>query len=170
MLPLEGVFFVPSLFVTPIAVAALLFFRKRQSYPTIWRYAVIACLILAALYTVLTVSAPLYSERDRSPDNPGGFSVSLWAVLGELIFWTCVVIPAFPMLIALAFLPPHGRPRRLLVVFAVLLVGVFTALIVRKNSAYMADYRMEKSKPRQSTFERFKHLRIEPDSGGNGAE
>jgi hypothetical protein len=170
MLPLEGILFIPSLLVTPLAVAALLFFRKRATYPTVWRNAVITCLILTALYAALTLSAPLYSERDKGPDNPGGFSAGLWAVAGAFLFWTCVVIPSFPMLIALAFLPPTGRTRLPLVVFSILVVSVLIALIVRKNSAYVADYRREQSIPRQSTFDRFKHLRTDPAEGINGAE
>lgn len=171
MLPLEGILFIPSLFVTPLAVAAILFFRKRETYARVWRYAFISCLLLTVLYTAVTLSAPLYSERDKGPDNPGGFSAGLWGVAGEFIFWTCVVIPAFPVLIALAFFPPPGRSRLPLAVFSIFIVSVFIALIVRKNAAYMADYHREKSIPRQSTFDRFKHLRNDPaEAGVNGAE
>ncbi len=170
MLPLDGVFFIPSLFITPFVVAAALFFRKRETYPTVWRYAVISCLFLTVLCTAVTLGVPLYSERDKGPDNPGGFSVGLWGVAGEFIFWTCVVIPAFPVLVALAFLPPPGRSQLPLAVLSILIVSVLIALIVRKNAAYMADYRSGQSLPGQSRFERFKHLRTDPAEGVDGAE
>jgi hypothetical protein len=121
------------------------------------------------IYTALTLTTALYSERDYSPDNPGGFSASLWAVIGELIVWTCLVIPAFPVLIALACLPPAGRSRLVLLPF-LLFVVVLAGLIAWKNARYVADYRHEKSKPRPSTFERFKHLRNNPDGAIDEAE
>ena len=162
MLPLEAVFFIPSLFVTPAAVAALLWLRRGLHYTRAWRSAVVVCVLLTVIYTALTLLTPLYSERDHSPDNPGGFSVSVWGVIGALVFWTCLVIPAFPVLIVLACLPPPGRSRLWLVPF-LLLVVVLVGLIASKNTRYVADYQLEKSKSRQSTFERFKHLGNNPD-------
>lgn len=169
MLPLEVTFFIPSLFVMPAAVAALLWLRRGSHYNRIWQYAVVVCVVLTVLYTALTLTTPSSKDRDHAPDNPGGFSVGLWVAMGELIFWTCLVIPAFPVLIVLACLPPPGRSRLVLLPFLLFLV-VLAALIVWKNARYVADYRLEKSKPRPSTFERFKHLRTNPDAAIDEAD
>jgi hypothetical protein len=87
MLPLEGIFFVPSLFVAPVAIAALLWMRRWPFYSRLWRAALIVCFVLTAYFLVATLSTPFYSERDHSPNNPGGPSGSVLGViviLGEI--------------------------------------------------------------------------------------
>jgi hypothetical protein len=162
MLPLEALMFIPSVFLTPLALAALLWLRRASNYSRLWQCAVIICILLTVACTGLTLTTPLYSERDHVPDVPGGFSVGVWGVIGVLIFWTCLVIPAFPVLIALACLPPPGQSRLVLLPL-LLFVVVLAGLIAWKNARYVADYRHEKSKPRPSTSERFKHLRNNSD-------
>lgn len=162
MVPLEVLFFIPSLFVTPAAVTALLWLRKGPHYSRLWKFAVVVCLLLVVIYTTLTLTTPLYSERDHKPDSPGGFSVSIFDVLGELIFWSCFAIPAFPVLIVLGCLPPAGRSRFWLLPL-LLVVLVLAGLIAWKNTRYIADFAREKSRPRPSNFERFKHLRDNPN-------
>src|SRR3989304_5502036 len=86
MLPLEGILFAPSLIVTPLAVAALFLWRKRGSnYPRYWRSALIVCFVLCALFLIQVLNAPLYSERDHSPDNPDGFSSGMRGVIGVVL-------------------------------------------------------------------------------------
>jgi hypothetical protein len=153
MLPLEGIFFIPSLVVVPAALAALFFLRKREAYPWLWRRAVIVCLILCGLFALQVLNAPLYSQRDHSPDNPGGPSSGIFAVIGVFLIGTCIVIPAFPMLIALAAVPPRGWRRLPLVLVALLFVGVLGWLMVRKNGAYFADYQQAQQQGRQERIE-----------------
>lgn len=159
MLPLETFLLVPSLFVTPLAAVVLSAARKRPAYARCWRSAIVVCVLLIALFTVMTLTAPLYSDRDHRPANPGGFSSSPGIALMELAFWTCVVIPAFPVLIVLGMMSPQGQSRLPSLVASLLVVGACGALIVQKNLQFWADYREEKSKPRQTPFEQFEHLR-----------
>jgi hypothetical protein len=144
MLPLEGVFFAPSLLIVPLAVVALLVLKRRDDYELLWKRASVACLVLAAIFTFQVWGARPYSERDHSPDNPGGPSSGPLAVLGVFVIETCVVIPAFPLLVALMALPPRGWPRYPLVLTALLAVGACGWLIMAKNAAYIADYREAK--------------------------
>ena len=148
MLPLEPIFFVPSLFITPVVLVFAYFWRRKSdNYSRVWWSAVAICVLLTALFTWQVISAPLYSERDHSPDNPGGFSVGLFAVLIVFLAGTCVVIPAFPVLIGLALLPPSDLrriARPLLIATCLIYVGVSTLLIVQKNMRYVSDYRQTK--------------------------
>lgn len=152
MFPLSAPFFMPSLFVTPVVLVAFFVLRRRSgAYRNIWRWAIFASLVLCGVFLMQVLSTPLYSQRDKSPDNPGGFSVSLYAVIALMIFETCIVIPAFPVLIGLAFLPPSGwdtRKRSLLVVAAIAYVGVLAWMITAKNTALAADYRQSKQQER----------------------
>ena len=168
MLPLEGMFFIPSLFITPVAVGLILWARRwEDDYPWLWRRAVIACIVLTALYTILSLTRPLYSERDRSPDNPGGPSDSVFVVIGELVLWTCVVIPAFPVLVALACLPPRGWRLLPLVLCGLLYVLVQGWLIAQKNARFVADYeqatineRAERIDAKQQMRQRFRQQQV----------
>lgn len=107
----------------------------------------IACVVLSGLFAAQVVKTPLYSERDKSPDNPGGFSTSIMSAIGVFIVETCLLIPAFPVLIVLASLPPDGLPARarpLLLAACFLYVGVLGTLIFRKNTDYQEDYKQSR--------------------------
>jgi hypothetical protein len=101
---------------------------------------------------------PLYSQRDHSPANPGGFSAGLFELLGVYLFEAGLVIPAFPVLFGLALLPPRTMQSRWQSVFVVIFLAVVSGLIVKKHLTYMADYQRERAKPSQTPFERFEHL------------
>lgn len=148
MLPLESTFLVPSLVITPVAVAVLLTLRRRAMYATLWRGGIATCFLLTAFYAVLVLNTPLYSQRDHVPSNPGGFSVGMWAILAVLFLWTCVVIPAFPLLVALACLPPRDRSRTPLVVICCIYVVVLGSLMWRKNVSFVDDFEQTKIKER----------------------
>lgn len=161
MLPLEGILFIPSLFVVPVAVVAIFFLRRSQNYARLWLVAGIVCFVLCGWFLVQVLNTPLYSERDRSPDNPGGFSTGVTTVIALFLLMTCAVIPAFPVLIALACMPHsswHARTRLLLVVLGLLYVGILAWLIARKNATFVADYRQTKQQERQQG-DQFQHLR-----------
>lgn len=160
--------FVPSLFVTPLVLWVAYFWRKKsEAYPRFWWTAVVICLLLTIFYNILVLVTPLYSQQDHSPDNPGGFSGggSLPAVLAILFFAFCIVFPSFPTLFGLAFLPPRNLrigARSAIIALLALYVVVSAVLIYDKHVRYMEDYHRERAKPRQSRFERFKHLRESP--------
>lgn len=157
MLPLEIILLIPSLIVTPLVLAAAYFWRRRKSYPRFWWTAVVICFVLTALFAVQVLSTPLYSEKDRSPDNPGGFSAGLGEILAVYLVETCIVIPAFPVLIGLAFLSPVGT-KCLLVIVVLLYVGLLSWLIIQKNVRYIADYRRTKQQQLWHG-DQFRHLR-----------
>jgi glucan phosphoethanolaminetransferase (alkaline phosphatase superfamily) len=151
MLPLEGILFVPSLIVTPIAVAVLIFLRRREGYPWLWRRAVVVCIVLSLLFAMQILNAPLYSERDHSPANPGGPSSGVVAVIGVYLLWTCAIIPTYPILVALACLAPGGwgpHSRLLLVALSLIYVGVFAWLFAQKNERFIADFQQARIQER----------------------
>lgn len=152
MFPLSGQLFIPSLFVTPVVLLGCFLLRRRSgAYPTIWRWTMVACVILCGLFLTVALAMPLYSEREKGPEVPGGFSVSLYAVIGELIFWSCVVIPAFPILVGLTCLPPPGwgvRKRSLIIGGCLLFVGALAWVIVVRNAVFAADYQQTKRQER----------------------
>ncbi len=161
MFPLSGAFFIPSLFVTPVVLLAFLFLRRGSNYPSVWRWAILVCLVLCGVFLMQVLSTPLYSQRDKSPDNPGGPSVSVFAAIALLIFETCIVIPAFPVLIGLAWLAPRGwdvRTRSLAVAVCMIYVGVFAWMIILKNAALAADYQRSKWIERNQV-DQFQHKR-----------
>jgi hypothetical protein len=105
-------------------------------------------------------NTPMYSQRDQSPDNPGGPSASAFAVLALLVIDTCIVIPAFPLLIALPWIAPdywQARSRLVLGIVCLLFVGILAMLIVQKNAAFVADYQRSKQQERQG--DQFQHVR-----------
>jgi hypothetical protein len=160
MLPLEWFLFIPSLFVAPaVLTAAYLWRKKSESYRRFWPAALAICFVLTALFTFQVLTIPYYSERNHSPDNPGGFSTGPFEVIAVFLLQTCIVIPAFPMLLGLVSLPPRGRESKLRAVLVFLYLVAISVLIVQKHVTYMADYRRERSKPKQTPFERFRHLR-----------
>jgi Na+/melibiose symporter-like transporter len=165
---LDEILYVPALFVTAAVLAVALFWRsKSETYRSFWWTAVIFCLLVTFCYTVYALSVPFYSQQNHSPDNPGGpgkFS-TLPSVLTILFLVTCVLIPSFSTLFGLAFLPPHDlRSSRRIAATALIALYVVLALLLvyNKHVRYMADYNRERAKPRQSRFERFKHLRQLP--------
>lgn len=167
MFPLYGPMFVSSLFVTPLVLAAAFVWRRRESYPRFWWTFVVACFVVTLCYTLYSLAMPLYSQQDHRPDNPGG--PGKWssppAMFTILFLITFVLIPSFPVLFGLAFLPPRNLKsswRIALTVFTSLYVVLALALIYSKHLRYMADYRQERAKPSQSRFERFEHLRQAP--------
>jgi len=162
MLPLEGILFVPSLVVTPFVLAALFFWRRRSPhYPRILQSAGIICFLLCGLFLVQVLNTPLYSKRDHRPDNPGGFTTGITSVIGVFLLESCVVIPAFPVLLGLTCLSPRGwraRTRILLIVFCVLYVGILAWLIAWKNATFVADYQRAKQQERRQD-DQFQHVR-----------
>jgi hypothetical protein len=162
MLPLEGIFFIPSLLVTPLALAVAYFWRQKwQSYSSVWWIAVVVCFLLVGVFAVQVLGTPLYTQRDQSPDNPGGFSTGITSVIGVYLLEICLVIPAFPVLIGLMFLPPHDlrTPARvLLIVLCLLYVGIVGWLILGRNAAFAADYQRAKQRERWQG-DQFRHLR-----------
>jgi hypothetical protein len=150
---------VPSIFVVPIGAAILRALRTRPSYAHIWMSAVVISGVLSAGFTLAVLSRPLYSERSHAPANPGGPSASIPEMLGGLVVVTCLILPSYPMLIALAIMPPVGWRRHRLIAMSLLYVGVLGALLAWRQSVYMADYQEERAKPRQTPFQRFEHLR-----------
>ncbi len=166
MLPLEPILFVPSLFVTPLVLAvAFIWRRKSETYPRFWWTAVVICLLLTAWFTTEVIAAPLYSER--RPSNPDAFSGGMFAALTVFLPGTCLAMPSFSILIGLAFLSPRNLPITWKsVVFALLMlyVVVTSMLIYNKHVRYLVDYHQERTKPRQSPFERFEDRRDSPPS------
>lgn len=165
---LDEVLYVPAVFVTAAVLAVAVFWRRTsESYRYFWWTVVVICLVLTFCCTVYALSIPFYSQQDHSPDNPGGPGkwASLPAVLLILFGITCVIIPSFPTLFGLAFLPPRNLriSRRIALTALIVLYVIFVSLLIYdKHVRYMEDYHRERAKPRQSRFERFKHLRESP--------
>jgi hypothetical protein len=166
MLPLEPIFIVPSLFVTPLVLTvAFIWRRSSETYPRFWWTSVVICLLLTAWFTTEVMAAPLYSER--RPSNPDAFPGGVFAVLTVFLAGTCLVIPSFSVLIGLACLSPRNLRitwRSVLFVLLMLYVVVTSMLVYNKHVRYMADYRQERAKPRRSPFERFEDRRDSPPS------
>jgi NADH:ubiquinone oxidoreductase subunit 5 (subunit L)/multisubunit Na+/H+ antiporter MnhA subunit len=143
---LDGVLFVPALFVTAAVLAVALFWRRMsESYRYFWWTVIVICFLLTFCYTVYALSIPFYSQQDHSPDNPGGPGKwsSLPAVVTILFVVTCLLIPSFPTLFGLAFLPPRNWRiswRIALTALIALYVVVVSLLIYNKHVRYMEDY------------------------------
>lgn len=165
---LDGILYVPALFVTATMLAAALFLRRvSESYSYFWWTVIAICFVLTLCYTVYALSMPFYSQQGHRPDNPGGPGKwsSLPAVVTIMFFVTFLLIPSFPTLFVLAFLPPRNlsnRRRTASTVWIALYVVTMFLLIYNKHVRYMEDYHRERTKPRQSRFERFQHLRQAP--------
>jgi hypothetical protein len=165
---LDEILFVPAILVTAALLAVAFFWRRTgESYRYFWWTVVVACFVVTLCYTLYSLAMPLYSQQDHRPDNPGG--PGKWssppAMFTILFLITFVIIPSFPVLFGLALLPPRNLKsswRIALTVFISLYVVLALALIYSKHVRYMADYRQERAKPRQSRFERFEHLRQAP--------
>ncbi len=142
MLPLEGILFIPSLIVAPLALIGIYFWRRKASYARLWSVAIGICVLLTLLFTVQVLSKPLYSQRSHSPANPGGFSASPSLILAVFLLETCVVMPAFPVLVGLALMPPSGKRRASIV--CLLYVALMAGLIGQKHVRYVADYQQAK--------------------------
>jgi hypothetical protein len=107
--------------------------------------------VLSGLFALQVLNAPLYSQRDHSPDNPGGPSSGMFGVIGVFLVWTFAIIPSYPALIVLACLPPRGwhpRTRMLLIVSSLIYVGALAWLMAQKNERYIADYEQAKIQER----------------------
>jgi hypothetical protein len=134
---------------------------KWPSYHRAWWIAVVACFVLAGLFAIQVLNRPLHSQRDRSPANPGGFSTGITSVFGVFLFETCLIIPAFPILIGLAFLPPHGWRTPawvILIILCVLYVTILAWLIAQKHTKFVADFQRMRQLER-SQGDQFRHLR-----------
>jgi hypothetical protein len=161
-MPLYGPMFIPSLFVTPFVLLVAYVLRTRtESYPRFWWTAVVVCFLLTMYFAIAVLAMPLWSEQDHSPDNPGGFGKGSTTreLVPVLFFKLFLVVPSFPTLLGLAFLPPRNLPSKRQSVLIVFYVVVVSALIAQKHVRYMADYRRERAKPKQTPFERFEYLR-----------
>lgn len=162
MLPLEEIFFIPSLVAAPLALIGLLQYKRRSNnYSRVWGIALLACVGLCVLFSVQVWNTPFYSQRDYSPDNPGGPSSDVLSVLGVLVFETCVVIPAFPLLLVLPWIAPdnwQARIRLVLGIGSLLFVGILVMLIVRRNAAFVVDYQRSMQQERQQP-DQYQHVR-----------
>jgi hypothetical protein len=169
MLPLEGFLLIPSLIVAALILAVAYYWRRRSaSYATFWKAEVALSFLITLAYTMYVLAMPFYSQQDHSPRNPGGFAgpgpIGMIAILFVVI---CLILPAFPTLLGLAFLPPRTLKSRWQSVLIVLYLAVVCFLIAQKYSTFMADYQRERAKPRQSPFERFEHLRRDAAAKGS---
>jgi len=149
-MPLYGPMFIPSLFVTPLVLLVAYVVRKKrtESYPRFWWTAVAVCFLLTLYFTIVALMIPLWSQQDHSPDNPGGFGKG--ATFRELIpivfFQFFLVLPSFPTLFGLAFLPPRNLSSIRQPALIVLYVVTVSVLIAQKHVRYVADYHQAKQK------------------------
>lgn len=151
MFPLNGIMFIPSLIVVPLVLAmAYLSRRRSEAYPRFWWTAVVIYFLLTMSFTIVVLMTPLWSQQDHSPSNPGGFE--RWSTMPELVVLlfvtTCVIVPAFPTLLGLAFLPPRSLQSKKQSVLIVLYVVIISAFIVQKHVRYMDDYYQTRQKLR----------------------
>jgi hypothetical protein len=128
------------------------------------------CVSHILLYGPHIDSTAVQSARSQSEESGRTRGPSLLGGLAILFVYFCVLIPAFPMLFGLAFLPPKTWRFKWLSGFAAVYVAVALTLIFLKRATYMADYYQERSKPRQSRFERFEHLRTNDAGDQNRAD
>lgn len=165
---LDEILYIPAFFVTT-ALLALAFSWRRISdtYRYFWWTVVIACFLVTSCYTLYSLAIPLYSQQDHTTDNPGG--PGKWssspAVFTVLFLITFVLIPSFPTLFGLAFLPPRNlrSPRRIAsTVLIALYVVVALAFIYNKHVQYMADYHQERAKSKQGQFEHRRNSPLSP--------
>lgn len=147
MLPLEGVLFIPSLIVAPVVLIGVYFWRRKANYARWWPVAVGICVMLTIVFTVQVLSKPLYSQRSHSPQNPGDFSASPSLILAVFLVETGVVVPAFPVLIGLALMPPSGKKR--VPIICLLYVALLAGLVGQKHVRYVTDYQQAKPGYRQ---------------------
>ena len=147
--------------------------KSSESYRILWSWVVVimAAICFATFAYILTW--PYYSQTPRQTMNPSGPSGSPF--LG-ILFWVVaatVVLPSFPALLLLSLFPPQSqspRKRRFLAAILVVFVIVAAALALLKYRAYSADYQIERAKPQQTPFERFKYLRASQGRAANGAD
>jgi len=153
-MPLYGPMFIPSLFVTPLVllVAYVVRTKRMESYPRFWWTAVVVCFLLTLYFTIVALMIPLWSQQDHSPDNPGGFGKgSTFRELIPIVFFQFfLVLPSFPTLLGLAFLPPRNLLSKKQLALIVLYVVTVSALIAQKHVRYVADYQQA----RQKAFQR----------------
>lgn len=155
--------FLCSLLVIAPVIALLLSTDKAgKRYATCWWGGVVAFAAICMGTFAYILSWPLYSRATHQTLNPGGPSGSiLLAILFWILLWT-IVVPSFPMLFLLGLSPPksYSKKRRLRFTVAITIyVLVLGSLVLAKHQVYMADYRREMAKPKQTPFERFEHLR-----------
>ena len=158
-------FLCSMLVVVPLVVLLFFIDKAGRQYSVCW-WCVVGMFAVVCLATFTYVlSWPFYSQTIHQTPNPGGPSGSVFlGVLFWILLWT-VVLPSFPALFLLGLFPPrlYGQRRRYALTIA---IGIYSAilagLILVKYQVYMADYRIEKAKPKQSPFERFEHLRTNP--------
>lgn len=162
MLPLEGIFFVPSLIVAPVVLLAFAIVRtRRDDYHRWWYVATSVCVVLCMLFALWVWQTPLYSQQNHSPQNPGGFSSSPISVIGVFLLVSCLVIPAFPVLLGLAWLSPRQwtkRVRMSVLGFLCVYLIVLIAGILGKHNAFVSDYRSFQQRRLQQQ-DQFEHVR-----------
>ncbi len=163
MLPLEEIFLIPSLFVAPFVLVIFAWLRKRKKfYPQIWLAAIIACVILCGVFFLQVRSTPLFSERVSVSRTPYSGSSNMTGILGIFLVGTCVVIPAFPVLIGLACMPPRQWKtvsRVATIAVAAGYVVILGTSIRNKNSEFNENYLEYRNRPRQSNSEQWKLYR-----------
>ena len=165
---LDEILFLPAILVTAALIAIAFFWRRMSdTYRYFWWTVVIAGLLVTLCYTLYSLSIPMYSQQDHSPDNPGG--PGKWssppAVFTVLFLITFVLIPSFPTLFALACLPPRNlrSPWRILTpVLIALYVVIALTFIYSKHIRYMADYHQERAKQKQGQFEQRRNSPLSP--------
>ena len=102
--------------------------------------------MLTIVLTAQVLSKPLYSQRSHSPQNPGDFSASPSLILAVFLVETGVVVPAFPVLIELALMPPSGKR---VPIICLLYVALLAGLVGQKHVRYVTDYQQAKPGYRQ---------------------
>ncbi len=149
-----------SLLVLIPLITLLLMDKASDRYRICWWIAVSLFGAMCFAMFAYVMSWPFYSQTVRQTPNPGGPSGHV--VLG-ILFWVVlytVAIPSFPALVLLSLFPPKSYRRRyLLTIFIMLYALILAVLALVKYQIYMADYRTERARPKQSPFERFEHLR-----------
>ena len=162
MLPLEKIFLIPSLLIVPVVLLLFALLRRRfENYLFLWFASMLACFLLCGLFLVQVGRTPLYSQRSHSPRNPGGASASVSTGIAVLLVETCVVIPAFPLLVGLSLLPPRGWKlswRIVMVITCVAYILTLVLLLLQRSTAYNRDYE-ETRQQRFQTTDQFEHLR-----------
>lgn len=157
MLPLLYLkfFAIPALLVTAtVLVVAYVWCRKSQTYIQFWWAEVALNFLITLLYTAYVLAIPFYSEQVHRTRNPGGFGgPSSIGIVAILFVVGCLLLPAFPTLFGLAFLPPRTSKFKWQSAIIVLYVVVVTVLISQKYTRYMADYRQHRVKKIQSKLE-----------------
>jgi hypothetical protein len=162
MLPLENIFLIPSSIVAPLVLMVFFVLRRRmKNYPLLWAGAMLLSVLFSSLFLLQVLSTRLYSERIASPSNPGGTSASISTGVAVFLVETCILIPAYPILIGLSLLAPsHWKIgiRIVLLAACILFIASLCSKLIEKNSAFNTNYQQTRKQQFQKV-DQFEHLR-----------